>query len=149
MHTHTHRFSNNKIVRAYCLVLADYRSNSDQINHAVVKMLHQIAVDLKMAALLYQISALRTMQAILSEPPTTRYKVIDQKPSGTQPRPGTHRTVHTASLVPRLPPCFYLACGRERCFYRRRRGKPGNEASIQQACTQVTEQNCILSGFKQ
>ena len=32
-----------------CILLAVYRTNSDTINHAVVKMLHRISVDFKMA----------------------------------------------------------------------------------------------------
>ena len=33
------------------------------------------------------------------------------------------------SLVPRLPPCFYLACGRKISAGKiKARGKPGNEA---------------------
>ena len=57
------------------MVLADYRTNSDTINHAVVKMLHRVSVHLKMAPLLYQLSVFRTMQSILHEPTTGRYKV--------------------------------------------------------------------------
>lgn len=72
----TLRFSNNKIVRAYCLVLADYSRNSDSVNHAVIKMLYRIAVQLKMSPLLYQISVFRTLNEILHEPQTTKYKVI-------------------------------------------------------------------------
>ena len=75
MHALTHRFANNKIVRAYSLVLASYNTNSDAINHVVVRMLHRIAVDLKMAPLLYQISVFRTMQAVLHEPRVERLKV--------------------------------------------------------------------------
>lgn len=76
-HTHTHtRFSNNKIVRAYCLVLSDYSKNADSVNHAVVKMLYRIAVQLKMHPLLYQVSVFRTLLAILQEPSTNRYKVL-------------------------------------------------------------------------
>ena len=57
------------------MVLADYRTNSDTINHVVVKMLHRVSVDLKMAPLLYQLSVFTTMQNILHEPTTGRYKV--------------------------------------------------------------------------
>ena len=69
------RFSNNKIIRAYSIVLADYNTNSDAINHAVVKMLYRIAVQLKMAPLLYQITIFSTFLEILSEPPVPRMKV--------------------------------------------------------------------------
>ena len=62
-------------MRAYCLVLTDYTTNSDAVNHAVVKMLYRLAVRLKMSPLLYQISVFRTLNDILHEPLTTRYKV--------------------------------------------------------------------------
>ena len=71
----THRFTTNKIVHSYCLVLKEYRSNSDSVNHATVKMLYRIAVHLNMAPLLYQISVFRTLQSILHEPNSTRVKV--------------------------------------------------------------------------
>ncbi len=73
--THTHRFANNKIVRSYCLVLKEYRKNSEAVNHAVVKMLYRIAIQLKMAPLLYQISIFRTLQSIMEEPTSSRFKV--------------------------------------------------------------------------
>ena len=69
------RFCTNKLVRVYSLVLADYSTNQDSTNHAVVKMLYRIAVQLKMAPLLYQISVFRTFLAILSEPSAPRFKV--------------------------------------------------------------------------
>ena len=79
------------------MVLADYRTNSDTINHAVVKMLHRVSVDLKMAPLLYQLSVFTTMQNILHEPTTGRYKVrplslphtINITPSYHHPPPHT------------------------------------------------------------
>ena len=55
--------------------MADYRHNSERVNHAVVKMLYRIAVQLKMQPLLYHISIFRTLLAILQEPPANRYKV--------------------------------------------------------------------------
>ncbi|KAL5509288.1 hypothetical protein EMCRGX_G004628 [Ephydatia muelleri] len=67
------RFCHNRAVHAYCLVLKDYRTNPDHINHAVVKMLFRIAVEMKMGPLLYQLSVFRTMQAILHEPAVPKY----------------------------------------------------------------------------
>ena len=43
------------------------------------------------------------------------------------------------SLVPRLPPCFYLACSKKKLSTAgeiKARGKPGNEDSVD-ACTHV------------
>ena len=74
-HTHTHRFSNNKIVRAYCLALSNYRNNSIALNHAAVKMLYRISVELKMAPLLFQISVFRIFHSILQEPATSKIHV--------------------------------------------------------------------------
>lgn len=71
----SNRFANNKIVRVYSLVLANYKSNSDVLNHAVVKMLYTIAVKHEMTPMLYQISIFRIFSNILNEPPLPRYKV--------------------------------------------------------------------------
>ena len=114
------RFSNNKIVRAYSMVLADYRTNSDTINHAVVKMLHRVSVHLKMAPLLYQLSVFRTMQSILHEPTTGRYKVRPLSLPHTTlsyhhlfipSSPHTITPSHHHSLMPSLPhtitPSYY------------------------------------------
>lgn len=75
MHVSSCRFANNKIVRVYSLVLADFSKNTDLTNHAVVKMLYRISVQLNMTPLLYQISIFRTLLAILSEPPVPRLQV--------------------------------------------------------------------------
>ena len=101
------------------MVLADYRTNPDTINHAVVKMLHRVSVDLKMAPLLYQLSVFRTMQAILHEPATGRYKVCVSHyhyhpltPSLSPAPPlaltitPSHTTPHTITLKP--PPLTSL-----------------------------------------
>ena len=69
------RFSNNKIVRSYCVVLSNYRNNSTALNHAVAKMLYRIAFEMKMAPLLYQISIFRIFQSILQEPDSPRIHV--------------------------------------------------------------------------
>lgn len=73
------RFSNNKIVRAYCIVLTNYGSNPTSLNHAAVKMLYRIAFDLKMAPMLYQISIFRIFQSILKEPDSPRVHVRKPK----------------------------------------------------------------------
>lgn len=70
------RFANNKIVRVYSLVLENYRTNSDELNHAVVKMLYTIAIKHEMTPMLFQISLFRIFSKILDEPPLRRYQVI-------------------------------------------------------------------------
>lgn len=68
------KFANGHIVKTYCYLLKDYRSNSDVINHCVVKMLHRIAFQLKMCPLLYQLQVFKMFQSILNEPATSRMK---------------------------------------------------------------------------
>ena len=84
------------------MVLADYRTNPDTINHAVVKMLHRVSVDLKMTPLLYQLSVFRTMQAILHEPATGRYKVRMSISSLSHTPPLLPSPPHTITLKPLL-----------------------------------------------
>lgn len=70
------RFTNNKIVSAYASVLSSYSTNSDEVNHAVVKMLYRVCVNHSMAPMLYHITVLNTMLSILQEPAVPRFKVI-------------------------------------------------------------------------
>ena len=62
-------------MRAYCVILSNYRNNPSSLNHAVVKMLFRIAFELKMAPLLYQISIFRIFLSILQEPNSPRTHV--------------------------------------------------------------------------
>ena len=59
----------------YSLLLGDYLTNTDLINHVVVKMLYRVAFQLNMAPLLYQISIFRTFLDILTQPKVPRLKV--------------------------------------------------------------------------
>ena len=68
------RFAGNKILQKYCYLLSFHATNSDCTNHCIVKMLHRIAVSLKLAPLLYQVTLFKTFQEILSSH-STRYKV--------------------------------------------------------------------------
>ena len=70
------RFANSHVVKTYCYLLKDYRSNSDITNHCVVKMLHRIAFQLKMSPLLYQLQVFKIFQSIMNEPATSRMKVL-------------------------------------------------------------------------
>lgn len=87
MHVSSCRFANNKIVRVYGLVLVDFSKNTDLTNHAVVKMLYRISVQLNMTPLLYQISIFRTLLAILSEPPAPRLQVRASPAPSPSPAP--------------------------------------------------------------
>lgn len=67
----------DEVISKYCvpqivcnlsLLLRSYATNSDQTNHCLVKMMHRIAFDSKMHAMLFQTSLFRTFQRILSDP---------------------------------------------------------------------------------
>ena len=60
-------------------MLSSYSTNSEDLNHAIVKMLYRIAVKHSMAAMLYQISVFKTMLSILQEPPVSRFKVCTMR----------------------------------------------------------------------
>lgn len=69
------RFANPSIVRPYILMLRTYSKNTPHTNHCVVRMLHRLAVDLKMDALLFQLSVFHLFNKILSDPASEAYKV--------------------------------------------------------------------------
>lgn len=76
------RFASASVVKAYVLLLRGYRQNSAHTNHCVAKMLHRIAYDLKMEALLFQLSVFCIFNRLLSDPSATAYKV---RGPGTRP----------------------------------------------------------------
>lgn len=59
------RFANVKVVRALALLLQQFESNTDEVNHYVTKMLHRIAWTCKMPAMIFQASIFRVFQRIL------------------------------------------------------------------------------------
>ncbi|XP_023563143.1 protein timeless homolog isoform X2 [Octodon degus] len=70
------RFACSHVVRAYVLLLQSYRQNSAHTNHCVVKMLHRLAHDLKMEALLFQLSVFFLFNRLLSDPAAGAYKEL-------------------------------------------------------------------------
>lgn len=70
-----HRFANPSIVRPYLLLLKSYSKNAPHTNHCIARMLHRLAVDLKMDALLFQLSVFNLFNKILSDPAAAAYKV--------------------------------------------------------------------------
>ncbi|XP_013916169.1 PREDICTED: protein timeless homolog [Thamnophis sirtalis] len=70
------RFASANVVKAYVLLFRNYRQNSPHTNHCVVKMLHRIAYDLKMEALLFQLSAFCLFNRLLSDPAAGAYKEL-------------------------------------------------------------------------
>ncbi|KAF0883335.1 protein timeless homolog [Crocuta crocuta] len=70
------RFASSTVVRAYVLLLRSYRQNSAHTNHCIVKMLHRLAHDLKMEALLFQLSLFCLFNRLLSDPAAGAYKEL-------------------------------------------------------------------------
>uniref|UniRef100_A0A8C3VYZ2 Timeless circadian regulator n=1 Tax=Catagonus wagneri TaxID=51154 RepID=A0A8C3VYZ2_9CETA len=70
------RFANSTVVRAYVLLLRSYQQNSAHTNHCVVKMLHRLAHDLKMEALLFQLSLFCLFNRLFSDPASGVYKEL-------------------------------------------------------------------------
>lgn len=70
------RFACSAVVRAYVLLLRSYQQNSAHTNHCVVKMLHRLAHDLKMEALLFQLSIFFLFNRLLNDPASGAYKEL-------------------------------------------------------------------------
>uniref|UniRef100_A0A8C7D2T8 Timeless circadian clock n=1 Tax=Oncorhynchus kisutch TaxID=8019 RepID=A0A8C7D2T8_ONCKI len=70
------RFANPNVVRPYLLLLRSYSQNSPHTNHCITRMLHRLAVDLKMDALLFQLSVFCLFNKILGDPAATAYKEL-------------------------------------------------------------------------
>uniref|UniRef100_A0A4W5RPD2 Timeless circadian clock n=1 Tax=Hucho hucho TaxID=62062 RepID=A0A4W5RPD2_9TELE len=70
------RFANPNIVRPYLLLLRSYSQNSPHTNHCITRMLHRLAVDLKMDALLFQLSVFCLFNKILGDPAAAAYKEL-------------------------------------------------------------------------
>ncbi|XP_029338684.1 protein timeless homolog isoform X3 [Mus caroli] len=70
------RFASSTIVRAYVLLLRSYRQNSAHTNHCIAKMLHRLAHDLGMEALLFQLSLFCLFNRLLSDPAAAAYKEL-------------------------------------------------------------------------
>uniref|UniRef100_A0A8D0GH46 Timeless circadian regulator n=1 Tax=Sphenodon punctatus TaxID=8508 RepID=A0A8D0GH46_SPHPU len=70
------RFASASVVKAYVLLFKNYPHNSPHTNHCVAKMLHRIACDLKMEALLFQLSVFCLFNRLLSDPAASAYKEL-------------------------------------------------------------------------
>uniref|UniRef100_A0A7N6AA24 Timeless circadian clock n=1 Tax=Anabas testudineus TaxID=64144 RepID=A0A7N6AA24_ANATE len=70
------RFACSSIVRPYILLLKSYSKNSPHTNHCIARMLHRLAVDLKMDGLLFQLSVFSLFNKILSDPAAAAYKEL-------------------------------------------------------------------------
>uniref|UniRef100_A0A3Q3VI65 Timeless circadian clock n=1 Tax=Mola mola TaxID=94237 RepID=A0A3Q3VI65_MOLML len=67
------RFANPSIVRPYLLLLKSYSKNTPHTNHCIARMLHRLAVNLKMEALLFQLSVFNLFNKILNDPAAAAY----------------------------------------------------------------------------
>ncbi|XP_067287598.1 protein timeless homolog [Pseudorasbora parva] len=70
------RFANPAVVRPYIILLRSYSQNSSHTNHCIARMLHRLAVDLKMEALLYQLSVFSLFNKILGDPAASTYQEL-------------------------------------------------------------------------
>ncbi|XP_056590423.1 protein timeless homolog isoform X2 [Triplophysa dalaica] len=70
------RFANPNVVRPYFILLRSYSQNSAHTNHCIIRMLHRLAVDLKMEALFYQLSVFCVFNKILEDPAAEVYQEL-------------------------------------------------------------------------
>lgn len=69
------RFASPNVVQPYLHLLKSYSKNTPHTNHCIARMLHRLAVNLKMDALLFQLSVFNLFNKILSDPAAAAYKV--------------------------------------------------------------------------
>ncbi|KAF5908745.1 protein timeless, partial [Clarias magur] len=70
------RFANPNIVRPYLVLLRTYSTNTLHTNHCIARMLYRVAVDLKMDALLFQLSVFHLFNKIFTDPAASAYKEL-------------------------------------------------------------------------
>ncbi|XP_020898617.1 protein timeless homolog [Exaiptasia diaphana] len=70
------KLANPGIVQPYCWLLLFYEENNPKTNHYIVKMLHRIAVDLKMYPMLFQLSLFMVFNKILNSPAKKQFQEL-------------------------------------------------------------------------
>ncbi|XP_060766710.1 protein timeless homolog [Neoarius graeffei] len=70
------RFANPNVVQPYLVLLRSYSTNTPHTNHCIARMLYRIAVDLKMDALLFQLSVFHLFNKIFADPAASAYKEL-------------------------------------------------------------------------
>ncbi|KAM7422367.1 hypothetical protein PAMA_010430 [Pampus argenteus] len=70
------KFANPSVVRPYLLLLKSYSKNTPHTNHCIVRLLHRLAVNLKMDAQLFQLSVFHLFNKIMSDPAAAAYKEL-------------------------------------------------------------------------
>ncbi|CAG5128685.1 unnamed protein product, partial [Candidula unifasciata] len=58
-------FAHPEVIKKYAILLAEFTTNSDNINHCVIKMLHRLSHDLGFVGMLFQASMFRTFNTLL------------------------------------------------------------------------------------
>ncbi|XP_037090859.1 uncharacterized protein LOC119111135 [Pollicipes pollicipes] len=61
------RFMTAKVLEPYCWLLRYFDTNTPEANHCVLKMLHRVAWDHHMSAMLFQASLFRTFQRMMDD----------------------------------------------------------------------------------
>lgn len=79
------------MVRACALLLRGYAQNSARTNHCAVRLLHRLARDLRMEALLFQLSLFTLFHRLLNDPGAAAHQVraLPSRPRSLQPPPET------------------------------------------------------------
>ncbi|KAB5537051.1 hypothetical protein PHYPO_G00114380 [Pangasianodon hypophthalmus] len=70
------RFASPNVVQPYLVLLRSYSKNTPHTNHCIARMLYRIAVDLKMDALLFQLSVFHLFNKIFTDPAASAYKEL-------------------------------------------------------------------------
>jgi len=73
------RFAHQNVVKSCVILLADFHRNSAHTNHCTAKLLHRIAFDHHMVALLFQARLFRIFARLLNDPvyrSSTQYQVM-------------------------------------------------------------------------
>lgn len=70
------KFCRAKIIQSYALLLNDFENNSIDLNHAIVKMYHKVAVDQGLYGMFFQASLFRIFQNILKVKENERTKEL-------------------------------------------------------------------------
>ena len=61
------RFAHQNVVKSCVILLANFAHNSSHTNHCTVKLLHRVAFDHHMVALLYQARLFRVFTHLLTD----------------------------------------------------------------------------------
>ena len=92
------------MVRALVLLLRGYARNSARTNHCAARLLHRLARDLRMEALLFQLSLFALFHRLLSDPAAGAHQVSRGPATPASPWGGVPcvRPWHLPALLPSL-----------------------------------------------